>query len=171
MTNTPSYDLIVIGGGPAGSTAALRACELGASVALIERGAMGGTCTNDGCVPTRVLARAARLMALAGQYADYGMGVARPELDFQRLLARSQAIVYEIHEKKQLSHLHRHPGSGRPARRGRTGRPAAGAGVAGAGAKAWRMGAAGSGSRLIDHDPVPIADFELDAWQRGQPTR
>ncbi len=106
MTPTPSYDLIVIGGGPAGSTAALRACELGASVALIERGAMGGTCTNDGCVPTRVLARAARLMALAGQYADYGMDVARPELDFQRLLARSQAIVYEIHEKKQLiAHL------------------------------------------------------------------
>jgi dihydrolipoamide dehydrogenase len=106
MTNLPTYDLIVIGGGPAGSTAALRARELGASVALVERGAMGGTCTNDGCVPTRVLARAARLMALAGQYADYGMEVARPELDFQRLLARTQSIVYEIHEKKQLiAHL------------------------------------------------------------------
>lgn len=106
MTNLPSYDLIVIGGGPAGSTAALRARELGASVALIERGAMGGTCTNDGCVPTRVLARAARLMANASQYADYGMDVARPELDFQRLMARTQAIVYEIHEKKQLvAHL------------------------------------------------------------------
>lgn len=106
MTNLPTYDLIVIGGGPAGSTAALRARELGASVALIERGAMGGTCTNDGCVPTRVLARAARLMAVASQYADYGMDVARPELDFQRLLARTQAIVYEIHEKKQLiAHL------------------------------------------------------------------
>jgi dihydrolipoamide dehydrogenase len=102
MTNLPTYDLIVIGGGPAGSTAALRARELGASVALVERGAMGGTCTNDGCVPTRVLARAARLMAIAGQYADYGMDVGRPELDFQRLLARTQAIVYEIHEKKQL---------------------------------------------------------------------
>jgi dihydrolipoamide dehydrogenase len=106
MTNLPTYDLIVIGGGPAGSTAALRVRELGASVALVERGAMGGTCTNDGCVPTRVLARAARLMALAGQYTDYGMEVARPELDFQRLLARTQAIVYEIHEKKQLiAHL------------------------------------------------------------------
>jgi dihydrolipoamide dehydrogenase len=102
MTNLPTYDLLVIGGGPAGSTAALRARELGASVALIERGAMGGTCTNDGCVPTRVLARAARLMAVASQYAGYGMDVTQPELDFQRLLARTQAIVYEIHEKKQL---------------------------------------------------------------------
>jgi pyruvate/2-oxoglutarate dehydrogenase complex dihydrolipoamide dehydrogenase (E3) component len=102
MTNLPTYQLIVIGGGPAGSTAALRARELGASVALIERGAMGGTCTNDGCVPTRVLARAARLMANASQYADYGMAAPLPELDFQRLLARTQAIVYEIHEKKQL---------------------------------------------------------------------
>lgn len=102
MTDLPTYDLIIIGGGPAGSTAALRARELGASVALVERGAMGGTCTNDGCVPTRVLARAARLMAVASQYAGYGMDVARPELDFQRLLARTQAIVYEIHEKKQL---------------------------------------------------------------------
>jgi len=101
-----TFDLIVIGGGPAGSTAALRARELGASVALIERGAMGGTCTNDGCVPTRVLARAARLMANASQYADYGMTAPLPELDFQRLLARTQAIVYEIHEKKQLiAHL------------------------------------------------------------------
>lgn len=106
MTNLPTYQLIVIGGGPAGSTAALRARELGASVALVERGAMGGTCTNDGCVPTRVLARAARLMANASQYADYGMAAPLPELDFQRLLARTQAIVYEIHEKKQLfAHL------------------------------------------------------------------
>ncbi len=101
-----TFDLIVIGGGPAGSTAALRARELGASVALIERGAMGGTCTNDGCVPTRVLARAARLMAVASQYAAYGITMPPPELDFQLLLGRTQSIVYEIHEKKQLiAHL------------------------------------------------------------------
>lgn len=99
-------DLIVIGGGPAGVTAALRGAELGASVALIERDAMGGTCTNDGCVPTRVLARAARLMLDARQYAAYGMAVSPPELDFPRLLARTQAIIYEMHEKKQLiAHL------------------------------------------------------------------
>jgi flavin-dependent dehydrogenase len=59
------FDLIVIGGGPAGATAALRARELGATVALVEGGQMGGTCTNDGCVPTRVLAKAARLVPVS----------------------------------------------------------------------------------------------------------
>jgi len=63
---------------------------------------MGGTCTNDGCVPTRVLARAARLVRDAEQFADYGLDGAPPAVDFARLLNRTQRIVYEIQEKKQL---------------------------------------------------------------------
>jgi pyruvate/2-oxoglutarate dehydrogenase complex dihydrolipoamide dehydrogenase (E3) component len=100
------FDLIVIGGGPAGATAALRARELGASVALVERGQMGGTCTNDGCVPTRVLAKAARLVRDAEQFADYGLVGEKPAVDFATLLARTRHIVHRIHEKKRLaSHL------------------------------------------------------------------
>jgi len=95
-------DLIVIGGGPAGVTAALRARELGASVILIERDRMGGTCTNDGCVPTRVLAKAARLVRDAEQFADYGLIATKPLVDLPALLARTQETVYRIHEKKQL---------------------------------------------------------------------
>lgn len=96
------YDVIVIGGGPAGVTAALRASELGASVALVERDRLGGTCTNDGCIPTRVLAKAARLVRDAEQFEEYGLVGPLPQVDFEQLLARTQQIVYKIHEKKQL---------------------------------------------------------------------
>lgn len=96
------FDVVVIGGGPAGVTAALRARELGASVALVERERMGGTCTNDGCVPTRVLAKAARLRREAEQCPEYGLVGSLPMLDFAQLLTRTQQTVYSIHEKKQL---------------------------------------------------------------------
>jgi len=97
------FEVLVIGGGPAGVTAALRARELGAAVALVERGNMGGTCTNDGCVPTRVLAKAAWLVRDAEQFADYGLEGEPPRVDFARLLNRTQRIVYEVQEeKKQL---------------------------------------------------------------------
>ena len=97
-----SFDVIVIGGGPAGVTAALRARELGASVLLLERERLGGTCTNDGCVPTRVLAKAARLRREAQQAPEYGWIGEAPRLDFAQLLRRTQQVVYGIHEKKQL---------------------------------------------------------------------
>lgn len=97
------YDVVILGGGPAGVTAALRARELGASVALVERGRMGGTCTNDGCVPTRVLAKSARLLRDAGQLNDYGIVLnERPTVDFAAVIQRAQQVVYQIHEKKQL---------------------------------------------------------------------
>ena len=95
-------EVVVVGGGPAGVTAALRARELGATVALVERGLLGGTCTNDGCVPTRVLAHAARLIRDAERFADYGLDGSPPKLDFRRLLDRTQRIVYAVQEKKQI---------------------------------------------------------------------
>lgn len=96
------YEVVVVGGGPAGVTAALRARELGAEVALVERGRMGGTCTNDGCVPTRVLAKAARLVRDAEQFADYGLVGEAPRVDFPRLLEKTMGIVDDVHEKKRL---------------------------------------------------------------------
>jgi len=103
-----TFDLAVIGGGPAGVTAALRAAELGARVALVERDRPGGTCTDDGCAPTRVLAKAARLARDAEQLADYGLQAPPPTLDFPELLAATQRTVFELHEKKQLvGHLER----------------------------------------------------------------
>lgn len=106
MSDYQSYDTIIIGGGPAGVTAALRASELGARTVLIERGVLGGTCTNDGCVPTRVIAKAARLYRDTELFELYGLGAVQPTIDFGRLLARAQQVVEEVHEKKQLlSHL------------------------------------------------------------------
>lgn len=96
------YDVIVIGGDPAGVTAALRARELGATVALVERGRLGGTCTNDGCVPTRVLAHAARLLRETAQHEAYGLIGPRPEVDFARLIDSTHQVVAAVHEKKYL---------------------------------------------------------------------
>jgi pyruvate/2-oxoglutarate dehydrogenase complex dihydrolipoamide dehydrogenase (E3) component len=102
------FDLLVIGGGPAGVTAALRAAELGAGVALVERTRLGGTCTDDGCAPTRVLARAARLMRDAEQHAAFGITAEAPTIDLAELLSATQRTVYALHEKKQLlAHLER----------------------------------------------------------------
>jgi pyruvate/2-oxoglutarate dehydrogenase complex dihydrolipoamide dehydrogenase (E3) component len=98
-----AFDLAVIGAGPAGVTAALRAAELGARVALVERDRPGGTCTDDGCAPTRVLAKAARLIRDAEQLADYGLRAEPPVLDLATLLEATQRTVYELHEKKQLT--------------------------------------------------------------------
>lgn len=106
MSDYQSYDVIIIGGGPAGVTAALRASELGARTALIERDVLGGTCTNDGCVPTRVIAKAARLYRDTELFELYGLSPVQPSINFSRLLTRAQQVVEEVHEKKQLlSHL------------------------------------------------------------------
>lgn len=102
------FDVIVIGGGPAGVTAALRASELGARVALVERGELGGTATNDGVAPTRVLAKTARLMRDSEHFDEYGLVSARPKVDLIQVLARTQQTVQTLHERKQLqAHLER----------------------------------------------------------------
>ena len=81
-------DVIVIGAGPAGAVAALRAADLGAKTALVTRGEFGGMAANDGPVPVRTLAHAARLIREARQLGLYGISVSEPVLDYSRLLAR-----------------------------------------------------------------------------------
>src|SRR5215207_6626710 len=89
-------DVVVIGGGPAGVLAALRAGDLGAKTALITRDEFGGMAANDGPVPVRTLAHAARLIRDARQLGRYGIAVGEPQLDYSRLLARVQEVVNDV---------------------------------------------------------------------------
>src|SRR4249919_1816730 len=94
-TANEKLDVLVIGGGPAGMMAALRAGDLGAKTALITRDEFGGMAANDGPVPVRTLAHAARLIRDARQLGQYGIAVSEPTLDYPRLLARVREVVRE----------------------------------------------------------------------------
>ena len=89
-------DVIVIGAGPAGVFAARRAADLGAKTTLITRDEFGGTAANDGPVPVRTLAHAARLIREARQLGRYGIAVSEPVLDYPRLLARVREVVDDV---------------------------------------------------------------------------
>ena len=86
-------DIIIIGAGPAGVLSALRAADLGARTILVTRAEFGGMAANDGPVPVRTLAHAARLIREAQQLGQYGIGVSEPVLDYPRLLARVREVV------------------------------------------------------------------------------
>jgi len=90
------FDVIVIGAGPAGVVAAIRTADLGAKTALIARDEFGGMAANDGPVPVRTLAHAARLIREARQLGLYGITVGEPVLDYPRLLARVREIVNDV---------------------------------------------------------------------------
>ncbi|WP_258725589.1 dihydrolipoyl dehydrogenase family protein [Cellulomonas sp. NS3] len=91
-----SYDVLVIGAGPAGTAAALRAAELGARVAVVEARRTGGTCVNTGCVPTRVLAKTARLMREVRTADAYGITVTEQTIDWPTTVARVRATVERV---------------------------------------------------------------------------
>jgi pyruvate/2-oxoglutarate dehydrogenase complex dihydrolipoamide dehydrogenase (E3) component len=86
-------DVLVIGGGPAGVVAALRAGDLGVRTALVTEGEFGGMAANDGPVPVRTLAHTARLMRDARELGRYGVRVGEPVLDYSQLLERVRAVV------------------------------------------------------------------------------
>ena len=102
------YDLIVIGGGPGGYVAAIRAAQLGSSVAVIEkRNALGGTCLNEGCIPSKALLDSSELFVQArDKFAGHGILVEPPTLDLGKMMQRKKeteedAILRELQYIKE----------------------------------------------------------------------
>jgi dihydrolipoamide dehydrogenase len=88
------YDIVIIGGGPGGYVAAIRAAQLGATVALVEKERIGGTCLNYGCIPTKTLVRSVEAYLLAKQAARYGVDIGgRIDVDFPQMMARKDEVV------------------------------------------------------------------------------
>src|SRR3954462_9947796 len=87
-----SYDVIFIGGGPAGYVGAIRAAQLGLSVAVIEREGLGGTCVLWGCIPAKALLESASLANKVKHSADFGVTVADVKYDYGVAMKRSRAV-------------------------------------------------------------------------------
>jgi pyruvate/2-oxoglutarate dehydrogenase complex dihydrolipoamide dehydrogenase (E3) component len=98
-------NVLVVGGGPAGSSAALQARELGAAVTLLEADQVGGTSLNRGPAPVRTLARAARLVRDWSSWEQFGLRGDRPSLDLDAVLANSSRVARHAHDKKDLAGL------------------------------------------------------------------
>jgi dihydrolipoamide dehydrogenase len=91
-----TYDLIVIGGGPAGYLAAERAGRAGLSVLLVEKRFVGGVCLNEGCIPSKAMLYSAKLLDNAKQGAKYGVKVDNAVLDHPTVVARKQKVVRSL---------------------------------------------------------------------------
>jgi dihydrolipoamide dehydrogenase len=96
MDETNEYDLIVIGGGPAGYAGAIRAGQLGKKVACIELERAGGTCLNWGCIPTKALLKSAELYTKMRKPEIYGLGSKEVTFDIVKVMARSRAVAEQM---------------------------------------------------------------------------
>ena len=98
-------DILVIGGGPGGYTAAIRAAQLGFSVALVEKDELGGVCLNWGCIPTKSLLHAADVVREIGTADQLGISVGDLKIDLKRMVDRSRAVASQL--SKGVQHLMR----------------------------------------------------------------
>ncbi len=91
-----TYDLIVIGSGPGGYAAAIRAAQLGLRVAVVEKNELGGTCLNWGCIPTKALLKSAEVFRYASHGADYGVETEGVRANLPRMVERSRAVAAQM---------------------------------------------------------------------------
>ncbi len=88
-----NFDLVVIGSGPGGYVAAIRASQLGLKTAVVEREALGGICLNWGCIPTKALLKSAEVMEYLQHAGDYGFKVGSYQHDFEAVVKRSRGVA------------------------------------------------------------------------------
>ena len=97
-----AYDVIVLGSGPGGYPAAIRASQLGKKVAIIEKESLGGVCLNWGCIPTKALLKSAQVYEYAKHAADYGITVQSPTHNFEGVVKRSRGVADKMSKGVQF---------------------------------------------------------------------
>ena len=92
------FDLVVLGAGPGGYVAAIRASQLGLNVAIIEREHLGGICLNWGCIPTKAMLRSAEIFHLAERASEFGLSAENISFDLSKIIARSRKISGQLNQ-------------------------------------------------------------------------
>lgn len=90
------YDVVVVGGGPGGYVAAIRASQLGLKTAVIEKAHMGGICLNWGCIPTKALLRSGEINHLLHHLEEFGFKAEKVSIDFKKIIQRSRAVAEQL---------------------------------------------------------------------------
>src|SRR6201997_2057445 len=88
-----TYDCIVIGAGPGGYVAAIRAAQLGMKTAVVERDQVGGRCLNYACIPAKAVLRVADVLSEIREAGEFGISVSDPEIDYSGVSARRQKVI------------------------------------------------------------------------------
>ncbi|MEP6928185.1 MAG: dihydrolipoyl dehydrogenase [Ginsengibacter sp.] len=96
------YDVIVLGSGPGGYPAAIRASQLGKKVVIVERESLGGICLNWGCIPTKALLKSAQVYEYAKHASDYGIEVDKPKQNFGNVIKRSRGVADKMNKGVQF---------------------------------------------------------------------
>ena len=94
--NNLKYDLLIIGGGPGGYVAAIRATQLGLNVGLVERENLGGVCLNWGCIPTKALLRSSEVKHLLDNSKSYGFSISNYQVNFDDIIKRSRSVAKSL---------------------------------------------------------------------------
>jgi dihydrolipoamide dehydrogenase len=96
VNNVQEYDLAVLGSGPGGYVAAIRAAQLGLKPALVEKAELGGVCLNWGCIPTKALLKSAEVVETIHHAQDYGVTVGEVKPDFSKIIQRSRTVADRV---------------------------------------------------------------------------